>query len=304
MKKDCQTKRFYTGSIRFIDKAGLILFGLAIGFVLCMLLVEQTALTTEKWRVAMTRWTLWPCLGVLLSSFLLMAASALKWQIMTQAVGDKGTKTFRFFLRHSIWQNWVGQFVPPSLAVVAGRGFTERAGGSRKILAGLWGGLIDQALDFLFLAAMLTGTLFVLLFNARWFCFLVAAMMGSFAVFCILSWAGRRFNDARLLVAATPILALSLARAALTVLRLIVGTVATGSAIAPLHVAAATAPVALLALIPITPGNLGVAEWGWRGILTFMGETADEAAIFALSFRLLTFLSQTILLLLCFKKND
>ncbi len=54
--------------------------------------------------------------------------------------------------------------------------------------------------------------------------------------------------------------------------------------------------MAFVALLPLTPGNLGTAEWGWVGVLTLAGEGAVEAALLALGTRLLALVAQSAVL--------
>ena len=49
----------------------------------------------------------------------------------------------------------------------------------------------------------------------------------------------------------------------------------------------AVAPIIqLTVIISVTPGGLGINEAGWIGVLTAMGMAADEAAGFAVAYRI------------------
>jgi len=79
------------------------------------------------------------------------------------------------------------------------------------------------------------------------------------------------------------------------------------SAIDPWHVVMLAPAVQCLALIAITPGALGVVEWGWAGLL---GMTASyslaHAAAFALALRLTFVLSLAVIVVAgrCWPRRD
>ena len=107
------------------------------------------------------------------------------------------------------------------------------------------------------------------------------AALGVVLLALLVRAAGKRWMPEELHGALWPVFGWSFARAALTVLRLVVGVQALGLFLSGLKVAAVAPLVSVLALIPLTPGNLGVAEWGWQGALVYAGEGAVAAALYA-----------------------
>jgi uncharacterized membrane protein YbhN (UPF0104 family) len=87
-----------------------------------------------------------------------------------------------------------------------------------------------------------------------------------------------------------------LLRVLVTGVRLVVGVPALSLAISWTAVAMAGPLVALLAVIPLTPGNLGIAEWGWVGVLSWAKENPLDAGLLAMGFRVLVLIAQTLLL--------
>lgn len=56
--------------------------------------------------------------------------------------------------------------------------------------------------------------------------------------------------------------------------------------------------VQTIGLLPITPGNLGVIEWTWSGVLVYAGAAVNAAALFAVTLRIVTVAAQATLLML------
>jgi len=200
-----------------------------------------------------------------------------------------------FYRRHYLWQNWVGQFVPPSLAIVLGRGWAARCRHGTGALSGVTNGLFDQLMDLALLCAFLPAGAFVVWGGAGWLGFLLGSGAGI-GMAALAGFVLRRWLSAPLQKVFWSLFGLSAARIVLLIVRLLAGVYAFGFSFPLLDVAALTPMVGLVALIPLTPGNLGLAEWGWVGGLVYVGGAAQEAALYALGFRLLVLVAQTVLL--------
>ena len=274
-------------------KIVLSLLAIALGAGLCFWLYFSLNVRASDWETLLDGLSLPWCLAVFVLSGLLMVSGALKWALLSRAMHGDGGKEPEdgFFFRQYLWQNWIGQFVPPSLAIVGGRAWATRRMKGVAMLSGVGNGFLDQILELAFFVVLLPAAIFVLSGQGGWISFLLLSVAGV-GVLAGIMWLGRR----RLPAPLWRLFGLSLARVALTILRLISGIYAFGLPIAALAVAAAAPVVSLLSLIPLTPANLGIAEWGWTGLLALAGESALFAALFALGFRLLVFIAQTLLL--------
>lgn len=272
-----------------------VLIGSALGVGLCVLLIIRLDVRAGD---ALRLWSglSWSWCGIVfLLSAALLWTGAHKWALWAQGLHQMPEPSDGYFLRHFVWQNWVAQFVPPSVAIVVGRGVAHKVTGDGSFKKGAVGGLYDQAMEFTLLAGLLPVGLGVLMGGAGGMDFLVGGAFGMFAsglvLYLFLFW----FRP--VLRSALPALLFwSALRVLLVVVRLALGGAALGIPIDPLVIAAAAPAVAFLAILPLTPGNLGIAEWGWVGILTLAGQEAQDVALLALGFRLLILVVQSLLL--------
>ena len=274
-----------------------ITVGLVLGLGLCVALVWRLGVSQEDVLRLVSGVSGLHVAIVFLLTALLAWSGARKWALWSEALCAAGQKTecesAPPYLRHMIWQSWLGQFVPPSLAVILGRGMAEKKETSFR--SGAISGTLDQAMEFLFLAALLPAGIAVLWFHKGFAEFLGLTALGWFLAATTTYVVARQVRPAWCFYLVR-LMGWSMLRVALTVLRLVWGAPALGLSIDLLAIAAASPVVALLALIPLTPGNLGLAEWGWVGALAFAGTNPLEAGLLALGFRLLVLVAQTLLL--------
>ncbi len=269
--------------------------GFALGLALCGLLLRQVDVRGEDWlRLSRQLSAPW-VLAVVVLTFVLWWSGARKWALWSAALhGAEGAEPEpRFFLRHFAWQNWWGQFVPTTLAVVLGRGWAMRRHVGWR--GGAGGALYDQAMEFGLLCGLLPMAWLVLREQASaevWGAAAVLGMAGAGGAM----WLLRRFLPRGAGALALPLLAWSALRVVVMIARVVAGALALGMALDPVVIVAATPLVAFLALLPLTPGNLGLSEWGWVGALSLGGVDAGEAALFALGSRLLLLAVQSLVL--------
>ncbi|NCC02791.1 MAG: hypothetical protein EOM37_01910 [Proteobacteria bacterium] len=268
------------------------LAGLVMGLALCILLVFHYQITPQDTlRLVRGFSPMWFAVLLLLSC-LLMVVGAHKWRVMARAVGANGEQQY---LRAYLWQNWVGQFVPPAAAIIVGRGIAERK--ELSFSSGVLSGFLDQGIELLFwfsfvpaaLAWLLEGqrASLGLVFLLAFVCPVAAALVARVVI--LRFWPV--FRDV-----VGSLVGLSLLRVVLTAVRLVVGVPTLSLALSWVAVAAAGPMVAMLAVIPLTPGNLGIAEWGWVGVLSWAKENPVDAGLLALGFRVLVLIAQTLLL--------
>jgi len=273
------------------------LLALSTGLALCVgLAVWQGVNVADGTALAASFSWFWASI-VLLITAALMYCGERKWALLaaTWTAPEALHPAPAFLRRHYLWQNWIAQFVPPSLAIIVGRGLASAqmpGGGMRR---GVLSGLFDQATDFALLCAFLPGAALVLFADANWTGFVGGCAVGV-ALMTGVGLLIRPLCPLPMREAFWPLLNWSLTRALLTLLRLLIGVYALGLFVPLLPVATLTPIVSFVALLPLTPGNLGLAEWGWVGGLAAMGTSAHVAALYALGFRLLVLVAQTILL--------
>lgn len=268
------------------------------GLALCGALAAWIARQSVDWRAFASGFSVLSICGVLFLSHALMRVGTRKWAVLSETLhGIAGKEPEKgFFARHYLWHNWIGQFVPSGLALVLGRGVSTRSMAGVGARAGIVDGLWDQAMEYVFFAGLLPAGALFMWQGLSDTLFLLTALIGLFFALGTF-YCGVFFLEKKLLPALPKLLFLSGLRASLTIARLCVGVSALGLSFDPLAVVAAAAVVSLVALVPLAPGNLGLAEWGWVGALAATGEDPARAALFALGFRVLVFACQTILVL-------
>ncbi len=273
------------------------LAGMSVGLSLCAALVLRFDVQSHDW-IRLFHNVSWPwVIAVVTLTVLLWWSGARKWALFSSALhGDSGKEPASgFFLRHFAWQNWLGQFVPPALAIVLGRCWASRRMPGVGVRAGAGSAIYDQAFEFVLLMGLLPAAYTVLSDHAVWFVWVPMAVLGVWfaasAIFLCRCWLPQGIQEHL-----GALLGWSALRVVLTVVRIIAGAPALGFNIEPAHIVAASPVVAILALIPLTPGNLGLAEWGWSGVLIYAGTASLTAGLFALGFRLLIYGVQTAVL--------
>ncbi len=276
----------------------LSFLSLSLGIGLCFGLASFLELSANDIHQMFTH-NGWPAVFLLPFSLtiLLMFTGAYKWKILSQAFAKDGVhgqdNKFSFFMRHYLWQNWVGLFVPPSIAIIAGRGIAQRHDAGFK--SGAFSGFLDQGLEFLFTLVLIpTGLMFLL--KEIGGTELLSYSLVLHLLLAALLWFVALFWRPALKTYFLPVLFLSSLRVFLTLVRLAVGAMTLGLALSFWDIFSSGPVVALVSLIPMTPGNLGVAEWGWTGILVWAGGNPVDAGLLAIGFRLLIIAIQTMLL--------
>lgn len=275
----------------------LSVLSLLFGIGLCVGLVLWQGLKGPDVFFLIEGFSFFWVFSVFFLTWALMICGERKWILLAKGFyGDRGREPYTgFFFRHYLWQNWIAQFVPPTLALTLGRGWAARRMEGVSVFSGIGNGLIDLATDFAFLCAILPGAFLVLFKNGGWVEFFYGAACGL-AVLVLVGFGVRRFVKGSLRNIFWDVCFLSFARVFLVLLRLLAGVKAFSFGLALLPVVALTPVVALVSFIPLTPGNLGLAEWGWVGGLAYAGQSTRDAALYAIGFRLLVLVAQTLLL--------
>jgi hypothetical protein len=275
---------------------GLIV-GLGLFCGLFLWLIDQPVAWGAHWQNV----SFMGFVGVFVLTFPLMAWGARKWAVLADLMhGAAGVEPRRgYFLRHYTWQSWIGQFIPPSLAIILGRGVVARQmGGDLRARDGFWSAFWDQGLEFAVLVGMMPASVLLLWGGevGELFWFLLAA-----GVFLVLPVGYLFFFifQKKILGRFYALFFLSVGRVFWLTLRLVVGSFALGLPFDPSLIVAAVPFVSCLSLLPFVPGNLGLAEWGWVGVMALGGADPALVAYYAIAFRLMSLLSQTILVAIC-----
>lgn len=268
--------RFFTASI-----------GLGLGLGLCWLLVAHVGvLKTQATQFHFS----WPALsGVLILSWLLLEAGAAKWACLDRLLERSAPQEHSYYRRHLAWQNWLAQILPATATIIASRAFVTHQAADRSWRRGLENGIIDQASEFLIILAFIPASLWQLYGSISFLLWLSTGLFTAYAATIIgmILWPQYVMREVMLW---------SGVRVALLSLRLVLGALALGVPLNLWHIAYATPPATLTALLPLTPGNLGIAEWGWTYVLALWHADPAVAALYALGFRGLIFAAQTLLL--------
>ncbi len=280
-----------------------------LAFILGISLVVGLCLATGvSWRIlvdiaAHIRWPIFFVMLICSSSFIYLGA--LKWQLITHNRKEPRPHFYLYYTAHAVL---LGQFLPQSVATALCRTAVMRLQQNTSFKHSLLNAVYDLGFDFLIAVILIPASLFQIVFGFSFVLWLMfAALLLLVAGFIlvrlpnILSWPImtklkypwlQRLKDERrqgLLAPQliTKIMLLSLARYGLVITQLVLGVSALNIAIPAKIIAYATPLATLPSLIPLTPANLGIAEWSWAYLLTLWHMPAAAGASFALGFRLL-----------------
>lgn len=266
------------------------LVGMALGLALCTSLAGHVQLERAALHRLLDNLDLLALLGALLLSVVMLETGARKWAYLDTHFDGHAPKPHRYYLRHYLWQNWLAQILPGTVALILGRALVTHVGAEKNWKRGLRSGLIDQLSELFILLAFVPATLGQLWTQGSWPLWLAIGM----GCLLVSGWLGHKIAPRYVL---PMVLFWSFLRIAAITVRLIMGVKVFALAIPAAAVAYATPVATLTALLPLTPGNLGLAEWGWTYTLHLWGVPVAVGALYVLSFRILVFALQSLLLL-------
>ncbi len=247
-----------------------------------------------------------------------MVFGALKWRLVVRRVGSRSiaSASFDFFLFYTCLGAALSQFMTVYLSSATVRGFAAKHHHDSSFLSGAASSGFEQSMDACVLLLMALPIVVVLVLGGD-LLHVVIGCASALLVGAVLLWTLARSGLAGIaadrLAAFTwrPIRALGsmLQRArdvglfdgglllrllALSILRylsIFLRTAALAFALLPgltlRDIAATFALVQSAQIAAITPGNLGIAEWTWAGILVGFGFQFDQAVQFAIILRVL-----------------
>lgn len=273
-----------------------LIVGALFGAALCAGLIIHLDVRTEDWKRLINGLSVPWVFIIFILTMGLWWSGAHKWALWARGLhGEVGAEPVPgFFLRHFAWQNWAGQFVPPSLAIILGRSWASRHMPGMNWRAGAGNAFYDQLMEFVLLSSLLPAAVLILYFHESAFIWGPLALAGL-AGASLLIWLLRGWLPKRLAPFLASLLWWSAVRVVLVVVRLVAGAPALGLDIDGALIVAAAPVVALVMVIPLTPGNLGIAEWSWVGVLVYGNADAMSAGLMAVGFRILVIFVQTLL---------
>ncbi|MGR8919345.1 MAG: lysylphosphatidylglycerol synthase domain-containing protein [Gammaproteobacteria bacterium] len=302
---------------------------LAAGLVLTLTLLA--GIDTETVKDVVPHFVGWPVFAIFFLVALQVYLSARKWAFVLSRVEAHMGRPMRFYFLHTATGVIVGQLVPVHLGAAAARSAALRLDGQeRPFLTASMTSLFEQLFDFFLPLAMLPVAFAAMYGIGSPSLWSVATLALAIALgIVVVSSAAAVTRSARLraLVRATlerlrvrrslgelaPMVGgegvrvlvwISAARFLVVLLRHAVVATALAGAVSVWDVVFLAPVVQFLALVSVTPGAIGVVEWGWAGLLHAIAAVPlAEAALFALSLRV-TFVVSAAVLVLVIKAAD
>jgi uncharacterized membrane protein YbhN (UPF0104 family) len=294
---------------------GVILLGAAM----LVLLFEWSGITFADLGSRLSHSPVWLIPALMMLSVVQVMLSAVKWREVLATYGTEGgTPSLRFCIFQSTVANLLSQLVSIYLSSSVVRGAAARRSQSFSTSHGLASSAYEQLFDIAVMGIFVLATVTSWLLHGGmglWIGFALAGVAicagGMMSSGKILEGLGRirlpglvQPSVRRLGGAFTQkmfdwpltrrLLALSLARYAVLVGRAALIAVAMGFVISPLAIAQAFTMVVATQFASLTPGNLGLQEWSWSALLSLRGTPLRVASEFAITYRVLTFVSMNL----------
>ena len=230
--------------------------------------------------------------GVFLTVMPLVGAA--RWWRILGMLGER-QHSYGTLLRALLVSRFVGTFTSSIGADIMGRfALTSRSSGSRRALIGSLA--TDRGFDALYAAAVIPAAV-VVITGLPHSLALAALALGMVLPLGIIPLLGRTRLSARLEERFLPpstssargvrsLWLLTVARSASFALAAYAVAQAFALPIGVFEMLAVAPIIQLTVIVSVTPGGLGINEAGWIGVLTAMGMAADEAAGFAVAYRI------------------
>lgn len=293
----------------------LVLATLVAAVVLLVLLIHLSGVRADQFLHALSALGPYEMAGCLIGFALPVLIASIKWRSVVARVMRPPAVLpgFRFFFHFSALSGVLGQVITPYAAGPIVRGLATKRGGHGGFTLGASTSVLEQFFDAW--ASLIFAGMGILLFltgvspQIALVGYIFAAIIGAVGVQVILvlpgskvlGWAGNvlpgqreRLQNLENLRTQTELINTGFVNRLywLSVLRFWVLGVAViavastfgedWSVLGLLHVYAA---VQITRFAVFTPGNLGLAEWGWATVLSLYGWDFATAALFALTFR-------------------
>lgn len=288
---------------------------LGIGLIVALFNLHSLDLTSLK-----TLKPSWPYIAAMfICSIIYVMLGGWKWQLISkQWHGEAPGIGFHF--SQSAQTMLLSQFLPLPVATALQRAAVLRIKHNIPVTRGIVHAVYDLGFEFMIALLLVPATLLQLYTSFSFTSWLASGIFALVAcIFMawksrnILLWLAKMLSRKKasekigewlyawkkhgLLAPRFIILMIliSTARFAVLTLRLCVGATAMGLII-PWDAITYTTPLATIpALIPITPANLGVAEWSWAYLLSLWEVPVAAGVLYATGFRILTLAVQAVI---------
>ena len=259
----------------------------------------------------------WLVLSFIVLTGIQISISAAKWRVVVnQLTPGQAPKEFSFFLACSSASALLSQVLTTYVSSILVRGWAGRRFHNMPIARGAGSSVFEQFFDVVVLMAMAFGTLITWLVGGDWMAWIILSSIALLAGFlCTMRMnhivpAVRRLHPtlarnsllqddvglARICsssIVAT-LFGLSVLRYLVMLVRAPLIVLALSYSISALDAAQGFTIVQTTQLAAFTPGNLGLQEWGWSGVLAFLGYGFEEPLNFALALRIVGLVSMII----------
>jgi len=262
------------------------------------------------------------CFGCTLA---MAVVSALKWKMSIQSTGEAARVGFGTLLYYFMFGRTVGLVLPMDISDFGVRTMSLRLGHDFSIGRASYSVYLDRTFDVvvaslfivpsvLYIAGVIQPMTGIALFGAAFLLGLICfAFFGKltmkalafvfrtlFGVMCKIPWIGRRveFEAERKLLEevdlggiAPWLYLLSALKFVFTSLRFVTMAAALGLGLGGLKVLLFVPSAQFAAIIALTPGGLGIADWSWSGLLYKIGADKHLIVPYLLSLRIVVTLS-------------
>jgi len=262
------------------------------------------------------------CFGCTLA---MSVVSALKWKMSIRSTGESGRVGFGTLLYYFMFGRTVGLVLPMDISDFGVRTMSLRFGHDFSIGRASYSVYLDRTFDVVVAGLFITPSVLyivdvirpvtgIALFGAAFllglvcFAFLGKPTMKSlafvfrtvFGVLCRVPWIGRRveFEAERKLLEevdlggiALWLYVLSVLKFFFTSMRFVTMAAAVGLGLGGLEVFLFVPSAQFAAIVALTPGGLGIADWLWSALLYKIGADKDLFVPYLLSLRIVVSLS-------------
>jgi uncharacterized protein (TIRG00374 family) len=262
------------------------------------------------------------CFGCTLA---MAVVSALKWKISIQSTGGAGKVGFGTLLYYFMFGRTVGLVLPMDISDFGVRTMSLRFGHDISIGEASYSVYLDRTFDIvvaglfivpsvlyivgaveprtgiaLFGAAFLAGFLCFAFFGRRTMKVLAFVFRTLFRAVCRIPWIGRRVEfeaESKLLEEvdlggiAPWLFLLSGLKFFFTSMRFVAMAAAVGLGLGGLRVFVFVPAAQFAAVIALTPGGLGIADWSWSGLLYKIGADKHMIVPYLVSLRIVVTVS-------------
>jgi uncharacterized protein (TIRG00374 family) len=269
----------------------------------------------------------WPLVCLIVLTGTNLAFGTIKWILVIRALtpNDKRYPLFTEAMLVTTLGALIGQVMPVQLAIAFTRSLAGRLGVGSSPRVNLGTTVIEQLFDVVILCIAMIVTLLGLTLRpspvgwtllillsvsigvlvAIWLPLLLTALARFFdhlpstcrvqVYASVFSSAVGRARELRPPVV-MQLIALSGLRYVINLTRIAVVLSALGMPAYFVSAAIAFPLILLIALLPITPGNLGIMEWTWSSMLVSAGAAIEQSGLFAVTARISNILALTILI--------